>query len=103
MLFSMFWLMNNWRKLKQLRIRVRFFSLFFILSFSGLYFYNKNKQKASIRKIEDERKNKELKAAQDLQKSFLPKQIPQRADLDIATFIRSSTEVGGDYYDFIKI
>jgi serine phosphatase RsbU (regulator of sigma subunit) len=78
------------------------FSLFFILSFSGLYFYNKNKQKASIRKIEDERKNKELKAAQDLQKSFLPKLIPQRADLDIATFIRSSTEVGGDYYDFIS-
>ena len=31
---------------------------------------------------------------------MLPKQVPQRSDLDIAAFIRSSTEVGGDYYDF---
>jgi serine phosphatase RsbU (regulator of sigma subunit) len=31
---------------------------------------------------------------------MLPKENPKRPDLDIATFIRSSTEVGGDYYDF---
>jgi len=31
---------------------------------------------------------------------LLPKKNPKRPDLDIATFIRSSTEVGGDYYDF---
>ncbi len=52
-------------------------------------------------KIEDERKNKELQVARDLQISMLPKVNPQRDDLDIATFIRSSTEVGGDYYDFM--
>jgi len=78
------------------------FALIFILSFSALYFYNRNKQKESIRKIEDDRKNKELKAAQDLQNSLLPKHLPKRADLDIATYIRSSTEVGGDYYDFFN-
>jgi len=78
------------------------FALFFILSFSALYIYNRNKQKESIRKIEDDRKNKELKAAQDLQNSLLPKHLPKRADLDIATYIRSSTEVGGDYYDFFN-
>ena len=33
---------------------------------------------------------------------MLPKQLPQNADLDIAAFIRSSTEVGGDYYDFFE-
>jgi sigma-B regulation protein RsbU (phosphoserine phosphatase) len=49
---------------------------------------------------EEERKNSELKAARDLQQSMLPKENPKRADLDISTFIRSSTEVGGDYYDF---
>jgi serine phosphatase RsbU (regulator of sigma subunit) len=78
------------------------FALIFILSFSALYIYNRNKQKESIRKIEDDRKNKELKAAQDLQNSLLPKHLPKREDLDIATYIRSSTEVGGDYYDFFN-
>jgi serine phosphatase RsbU (regulator of sigma subunit) len=78
------------------------FAIIFILSFSALYIYNRNKQKESIRKIEDDRKNKELKAAQDLQNSLLPKHLPKRADLDIATYIRSSTEVGGDYFDFFN-
>lgn len=78
------------------------FALFFILSFTAYYFYNRNKQKESIRKIEDDRKNKELKAAQDLQNSLLPKNLPKRSDLDIATYIRSSTEVGGDYFDFFN-
>ena len=28
--------------------------------------------------------------------------MPVKKDLDIVTFLRSSTEVGGDYYDFIE-
>jgi serine phosphatase RsbU (regulator of sigma subunit) len=78
------------------------FSLFFIISFSVYAFYNRYKQKEKVRAIEDERKNKELKAAQDLQLSMLPKVLPQNTDLDIAAYIRSSTEVGGDYYDFFE-
>jgi len=66
----------------------------------GIYLYAKRQQKERIRKIEEDRKNKELQAARDLQQSMLPKENPKRPDLDIATFIRSSTEVGGDYYDF---
>ena len=71
-----------------------------ILLVVGIYLYGKRKEKDRIRQIEEERKNKELKAASDLQQSLLPKENPKRSDLDIATFIRSSTEVGGDYYDF---
>jgi serine phosphatase RsbU (regulator of sigma subunit) len=71
-----------------------------ILLVVGIYLYGKQKEKERIRQIEEERKNKELKAAGDLQQSLLPKENPKRSDLDIATFIRSSTEVGGDYYDF---
>ena len=78
------------------------FSLFFTIGFTGLIIFNRVKQKNKIRQIEEDRKNKELKAARDLQMSFLPKALPNRKDLDIATFIRSSTEVGGDYYDFIQ-
>ena len=66
----------------------------------GIYFNGKRKQKERLRQIEEDRKNNELAAARDLQQSMLPKENPKRADLDIATFIRSSTEVGGDYYDF---
>jgi sigma-B regulation protein RsbU (phosphoserine phosphatase) len=71
-----------------------------ILLAFGIYFNGKRKQKERLRQIEEERKNSELRAARDLQQSMLPKENPKRADLDIATFIRSSTEVGGDYYDF---
>ena len=42
-----------------------------------------------------------MDAAKNLQIGFLPKKIPQRDDLDIVTYIRTSTEVGGDYYDFM--
>ncbi len=71
-----------------------------ILLAIGIYLNGKHKQKERLRKIEEDRKNSELKAARDLQQSMLPKENPKRSDLDIATFIRSSTEVGGDYYDF---
>jgi serine phosphatase RsbU (regulator of sigma subunit) len=67
----------------------------------GIYFYGRRRQKILIQKNEVERKDKELQAAKDLQTSLLPKVNPKRDDLDIATFIRSSTEVGGDYYDFV--
>lgn len=75
-------------------------SICLLLFAIGVYLNGKRKQKARLRKIEEDRKNNELKAARDLQQSMLPKENPIRADLDIATFIRSSTEVGGDYYDF---
>lgn len=75
-------------------------SLILILFAFGIYLNGKRKQKERLRQIEEDRKNKELQAARDLQQSMLPKENPKRHDLDIATFIRSSTEVGGDYYDF---
>lgn len=78
------------------------FSLFFIIGFTSYTIYNKQKQKERARKREEDRKNKELQAARDLQLSMLPKKVPQIANLDIASFIRSSTEVGGDYYDFFE-
>ncbi len=78
------------------------FSLFFIIGFTSYAIYNKQKQKERARKREEDRKNKELQSARDLQLSMLPKKVPQIANLDIASFIRSSTEVGGDYYDFFE-
>jgi serine phosphatase RsbU (regulator of sigma subunit) len=49
---------------------------------------------------ENERKTKELEDARRLQLSLLPKDVPKLPDYDIAVFMKTATEVGGDYYDF---
>tara|TARA_B100000131_G_scaffold119608_1_gene116548 strand:+ start:150 stop:3248 length:3099 start_codon:yes stop_codon:yes gene_type:complete len=77
--------------------------LIYIFSILGLgYSYSKYREKAQLKQMEDERKQSELDAAKDLQESMLPKTTPDNKDFSIETFIRSSTEVGGDYYDFFK-
>ncbi len=50
--------------------------------------------------IENDRKTKELESARELQLSLLPKEVPKLKGLDIAAFMKTATEVGGDYYDF---
>ncbi len=98
------------------------YGIYFIAFFSiifGLrrYEINRREQKAQIREsalrikateaekraleIENERKTKELEEARQLQISMLPKELPDLPDLEIAAFMRTATEVGGDYYDFI--
>jgi serine phosphatase RsbU (regulator of sigma subunit) len=49
---------------------------------------------------ENEARAKELEEARQLQLSMLPKQVPQLPDLEIAAYMKTATEVGGDYYDF---
>ncbi len=56
--------------------------------------------KALIVQAENERKTKELEEARQLQLSMLPHELPQLANLDIAVYMKTATEVGGDYYDF---
>jgi serine phosphatase RsbU (regulator of sigma subunit) len=49
---------------------------------------------------ENERKTLELEEARKFQFSLLPKRVPQHPDIEVAVFMRTATEVGGDYYDF---
>lgn len=58
------------------------------------------KLRAQIAEAENERKSKELEEARQLQLSMLPKELPQLPHLDIAVYMQTATEVGGDYYDF---
>ncbi|MBE0551754.1 MAG: SpoIIE family protein phosphatase, partial [Ignavibacterium sp.] len=53
-----------------------------------------------IIQAENERKTKELEDARQLQLSMLPKELPKLPHLDIAVYMKTATEVGGDYYDF---
>ena len=94
-----------------------FLAIFSILFGLRRYEINRREQKAQIREsalrikateaekrtleIENERKTKELEQARQLQLSMLPKELPNLPDLEIAAFMRTATEVGGDYYDFI--
>ena len=55
---------------------------------------------AMVVQAENERKTKELEEARDLQLSMLPKELPKLPNLDIAVYMQTATEVGGDYYDF---
>ena len=49
---------------------------------------------------ENERKTEELEEARQLQLSMLPNEIPSLPHLDISVYMKTATEVGGDYYDF---
>lgn len=96
--------------------------IYFVIVFGFLfgvrrYEINRREQKAQLREsalkikaaeaekraleIENDRKTKELEEARQLQLSMLPKELPQLPNLEIAAFMRTATEVGGDYYDFI--
>jgi serine phosphatase RsbU (regulator of sigma subunit)/anti-sigma regulatory factor (Ser/Thr protein kinase) len=45
----------------------------------------------------------ELEIARNIQRSLLPSTLPQVAGLSLAAFCRSAREVGGDFYDAIKV
>lgn len=49
---------------------------------------------------ENARQMKELEDARRLQLSMLPKEVPSVPGYEIAVFMKTATEVGGDYYDF---
>lgn len=55
---------------------------------------------AKVVQAENDRKTKELDEARELQLSMLPKDLPNLPNLDIAVYMQTATEVGGDYYDF---
>jgi serine phosphatase RsbU (regulator of sigma subunit) len=49
---------------------------------------------------DNSRKTKELEEARALQLSMLPRVLPMIPNLDIAVYMKTAAEVGGDYYDF---
>ena len=63
----------------------------------------KVKEEEFTRKLleaDNERKTKELEEARQLQLSMLPQNVPEVPGLDIAVYMKTASEVGGDYYDF---
>ena len=62
----------------------------------------KGELESAYRQLETDnaRKTEELETARVIQNGFLPVSVPDLPFLDIASFQKSATEVGGDYYDF---
>ena len=75
---------------------------YIIFIVSSIYLYVKFNQERTKKLMEDKRKEEELEEAHNLQMGLLAKENPNRKDLDISTYIKCATEVGGDYYDFIE-
>jgi anti-anti-sigma factor len=53
--------------------------------------------------VEQERMQKEMQVAQEIQHSLLPGKVPDISGYDIASLYRAAKEVGGDYYDFVAV
>ena len=53
--------------------------------------------------FQNERYKEELKIAKTVQKSLLPDKLEKDPDFEVAAFSQSADEVGGDYYDTIRI
>jgi serine phosphatase RsbU (regulator of sigma subunit)/anti-sigma regulatory factor (Ser/Thr protein kinase) len=58
-------------------------------------------QEAEVR--QRERIEQELRVAQLIQQQFLPEELPDLAGWSFAAFYGPAREVGGDFYDFIKL
>mgnify|MGYP000017278972 FL=1 len=78
------------------------YTFYILVSGYFIYLFVQYKQRQQKKKIEDDRKNGELAEAKALQERLLPKTLPVIKNLDIAGYLRTSTEVGGDYYDFFE-
>lgn len=62
--------------------------------------FQKEAMERRLLEAEYERKVQELEEARQLQLSMLPKSLPKHPDVELAAYMQTATEVGGDYYDF---
>lgn len=53
--------------------------------------------------VKSESVKRELELASHIHRSLLPKQFPQNAQYEIAAFMETSKELGGDFYDFFHL
>ncbi|MCE5300997.1 MAG: SpoIIE family protein phosphatase [Spirochaetia bacterium] len=53
--------------------------------------------------VEQEKIQKEIAVAKEIQQTLLPKNVPDTEGFDIASLYRSARDVGGDYYDILKV
>lgn len=60
-------------------------------------------REAQVTVIEQQRLQKELQVAQEIQQMLLPDDFPDVVGYDIASYYQSAKEVGGDLFDFMEV
>jgi len=76
------------------------FGIYAIFVAVGIFMFMRHRMHKQKYQLEEERRIKELEQARDFQMSLIPQTPPEHPDYDIALHMKTSTEVGGDYYDF---
>ena len=76
--------------------------LYFLISVLSIYVFNKFMTKRLLARQDNKRKADELEEAKEMQQNMLPKIFPQSEHFEISAGLITSTEVGGDYYDFFE-
>jgi len=60
-------------------------------------------RKSQVNLAEQERLQKEMQVAQEIQQTLLPDSFPDIEGFEIASYYEAAKEVGGDYYDFVEV
>ena len=60
-------------------------------------------REAQVGLIEQQRLQKELQVAQEIQHMLLPQDFPQVKGYELASFYEAAKEVGGDLFDFVDV
>ncbi len=60
-------------------------------------------REAQINLVEQQRLQKELQVAQEIQQMLLPDDFPDVVGYDIASYYQAAKEVGGDLFDFVEV
>jgi len=60
-------------------------------------------REAQVNLMEQQRLQKELQVAQEIQHMLLPSDFPKVEGYDIASFYEAAKEVGGDLFDFVEV
>lgn len=60
----------------------------------------RERSRVALLEAENQRRNEEFEQARRLQLSMLPENLPEVHGISLAAFMKTATEVGGDYYDF---
>ena len=76
-------------------------SYILLLAF-GFRSFGKYQAEKSLEQADNERRAGELEEAKKIQESMLPKVFPSSKQFDVSAGLVTSTEIGGDYYDFFE-
>jgi serine phosphatase RsbU (regulator of sigma subunit) len=78
------------------------YAVYLMLLSAAIIAYNRYRVGKERLQAERKRKDEEMQAAQDLQRRMLPDKMPEFSGYVIEAHQETSTEVGGDYYDFFQ-